>query len=46
MGIPATGREVEVDQALFARLKEGRISEMWEIVDTGTFLRQLGVLGD
>ena len=46
LGIPSTGRRVEVDQALFARVEGGRICELWEIVDTGSGLRQLGVLGD
>ena len=44
LGIPPTGRRIEVDQALFARITGGRIEEMWEIVDTGSGLRQLGVL--
>lgn len=46
LGIPPTGRRIEVDQALFARVDGGRICELWEIVDTGSGLRQLGVLGD
>lgn len=45
LGIPPTGRTVQVDQALFARVTEGRIVEMWEITDTGSGLRQFGVLG-
>lgn len=44
LGIPATGASIRVDQALFVRLRSGRIAEMWEIVDTGTGLQQLGVL--
>jgi predicted ester cyclase len=46
LGIPPTGRRIEVDQALFARVERGRIGELWEIVDTGSGLRQLGVLGN
>lgn len=46
LGVPPTGATVEVDQALFARIENGRIDELWEIVDTGSGLRQLGVLGD
>ena len=46
LGIPATGVTIRVDQALFVRAESGRITEMWEVVDTGTGLRQLGVLGD
>ena len=46
LGIPPTGRRIEVDQALFARVRRGLICELWEIVDTGSGMRQLGVLGD
>lgn len=44
LGIAPTGRTVRVDQALFARLENGQIIELWEIVDTGAGLRQLGLL--
>lgn len=44
LGLPATGRGVRVDQALFAHLEHDRIVELWEIVDTGTGLQQLGAL--
>jgi len=44
--LPPTGRRIEVDQALFVRVEGGRICELWEIVDSGSGLRQLGVLGD
>lgn len=44
LGIPPTGATIQVDQALFARMEDGRIDELWEIVDTGSGLRQLGVL--
>lgn len=46
LGIEPTGVRVEVDLALFARIESGRIAELWEIVDTGAALRQLGVVGD
>ncbi len=45
LGIPATGASIRVDLALFVRVTSRRIAEMWEIVDTGTGLQQLGVLG-
>ena len=45
LGVPPTGARVTVDQALFIRLEEGRIVEMWEIVDTAAGLQQLGALG-
>lgn len=44
LGVAATGNRLEVDQALFARVDGGRIVEMWEVVDTGSGLRQLGLL--
>lgn len=44
LGIPATGAGIRVDQALFVRFRSRRIAEIWEIVDTGTGLQQLGVL--
>ena len=43
LGIAPTGRRIEVDQAMFATIGRGRITEIWEIVDTGSGLRQLGV---
>ena len=43
-GIPKTGRSFTIDQVLFAHLRDGRISEAWEIADTGALLEQLGVL--
>ncbi len=46
LGIEPTGAQIEVDQALFVRVAGGRIAEIWEVVDTGSGLRQLGVLGD
>lgn len=46
LGLDPTGAPIEVDQALFVRVEASRIVEMWEIVDTGSGLRQLGALGD
>lgn len=44
LGIPATGRSICVEQALFAHVHTDRIVEVWEIVDTGRGLQQLGVI--
>ena len=44
LGIAATGASLRVEQALFARVRHGRIVEMWEVVDTGAGLQQLGIL--
>lgn len=46
LGVPPTGAMLRVDQALFVRFQQRRIAEMWEVVDTGSGLQQLGVLGD
>lgn len=43
-GIDATGESFVVDQGLFAKVKDGQIIEAWEIVDTVSLLRQLGVM--
>ena len=43
-GVTANGKSFRVDQGLFARVREGRIVEAWEIVDTASLLRQLGVI--
>lgn len=45
-GIEGKGQRFRVDQALFARVEKHKIVEAWEIVDTATLLRQLGVIGD
>lgn len=44
LGIPPTGKHVRVDQALFASIREDQITELWEIVDTGSGMKQLGLL--
>jgi len=38
----AEGRHFSVDQALFAHVRDGKIAELWEIVDTASLLTQLG----
>lgn len=46
LGIEPTGRSIHVDQGLFAIVSDGRIDELWEIVDTGAGFKQLGVLDE
>jgi predicted ester cyclase len=41
-GMSGNGRSFQIDQALFARTREGKIEELWEIIDTDRLLRQLG----
>lgn len=45
-GIQASGRSFRIDQAVFAEVRDGKIIEAWEIVDTVTLMRQLGALPD
>ena len=40
-GISAIGQSFEVDQAVVVHFRDGLIVEAWEIVDTGSLLRQL-----
>ena len=44
LGIPATGKTVEVHGFVFSRFVDGRIAEEWEVIDQLTFLEQLGVV--
>ena len=39
--IRAVNAPFRIDQALFARILDGKIEELWEIVDTESLLRQL-----
>ena len=41
-GLSGNGRSFRIDQALFARTRDGKIEELWEIVDTEALVRQLG----
>jgi predicted ester cyclase len=43
-GIKALGRTFRFDQALFADVRDTKIVEAWEIVDTASLMRQLGAL--
>jgi len=40
-GITAVAKPLKIDQAVFARLRDGKIEELWEIVDTASLLSQL-----
>ena len=46
MGIPPTGREVEIHVIDIVRLADGRIVEHWNIVDRLGLLQQLGAVPD
>lgn len=43
-GIAANGRGFRVDQGLFVHVRDGKVLEAWEIVDTASLLRQLGAI--
>ena len=45
MGIPATGRAVQVGGINIERVVDGRIAEVWHVEDIVGLLGQLGVLG-
>ena len=43
-GIPATGKQVSVDEMMFFRFEDGRLVEMWEVDDQLTMRTQMGLL--
>jgi len=40
-GLTAQGRQFRIDQAVFAHIRDGRIAELWEIVDVDSLREQL-----
>jgi predicted ester cyclase len=42
LGVPATGRSMEVDEVWFFTVVEGRLDRMWSLEDTWSRLLQLG----
>ena len=44
MGIPPTGREVEILVIDIVRVEDGRIVEHWNVVDRLGLLQQLGAI--
>lgn len=40
-GLSGTGQSFTVDQAVFAHVRDGKIAELWEIVDTASLQEQL-----
>jgi predicted ester cyclase len=44
MGIPPTGRHMEVDEVYFLRVEDGKFVEFWGLEDNLTRMRQLGLL--
>jgi predicted ester cyclase len=44
-GFSSDGHSFKVDQAVFAHVRDGKITELWEIVDTAVLREQLGEAG-
>jgi steroid delta-isomerase-like uncharacterized protein len=44
LGIPASGNDVAVEGVAIHRVRDGKISEHWALVDMATFLQQTGAL--
>jgi steroid delta-isomerase-like uncharacterized protein len=45
MGIPATGRRIDVPLIDVARIRDGKIAEHWGVMDSASMMQQLGVAG-
>jgi len=43
-GLPATGRPVTYDEIFIVRFDDGRIAEIWGVVDVFAQLKQLGAI--
>lgn len=44
MGVPATGREVELNGMTFLTFRNGRVCERWSVADVLGLMTQLGAL--
>ncbi len=44
MGMPATGKSVEVPIADYFRFENGKVVEHWAVTDTGKMMEQLGMI--
>lgn len=45
LGIPATGRSVNIQGMMRSRFRDGRIADEWEILDQLSLYEQLGAVG-
>jgi steroid delta-isomerase-like uncharacterized protein len=43
MGIPATGRRIEVPLIDIMRIRDGKIAEHWGVMDNAAMMQQLGM---
>ena len=46
MGIPATGKKIDVPVADVVRFADGKAVEHWGVTDTGLMMQQLGVIDE
>ena len=44
LGIPATNKEVETEGVAIHRVRDGKITEYWSVVDVARILQQIGVV--
>ena len=44
MGIPSTGKQIEVPSADFARFRDGLCVEHWGVFDGGIMMQQMGLI--
>jgi predicted ester cyclase len=44
MGIPATGKDLNVPLADYFRIRGGKVAEHWGVMDSGTMLVQMGIV--
>ena len=44
-GVNGSGKTFTIDQAVWAHVRDGKATEVWEIADTAALLEQLGLAG-
>jgi steroid delta-isomerase-like uncharacterized protein len=44
MGLPGSGKTVEMNECGFLRFEDGRLTEIWRVADELSLMRQLGAL--
>lgn len=44
MGIEPTGKQIEVENTIFARIEDGKVVERWVQFDTFGLMQQLGAI--
>lgn len=44
MGLPPSGKSAAFDAVMISRIRNGKIAEIWALLDTMAFMQQLGAL--